>query len=101
MPAIDRREGGFDGDVFLTQLDWKRDYTDVKTCIGDIILRESPWDPMVDVPVRKIVRIEMAEGSTRTSGQVLQKIPPEWAAPFIHQRYDDRLTDGLEVHPAK
>ena len=92
------RGPGFDGDVFLTQLDWKRNYTDVREAQGEIILRESPWDPLIDVPVRKLVSVEYATGSTQTSGKILRTIPDEWLSPFIHQRYDDRITDGLEVN---
>lgn len=96
MPAIQRGEG-FDGDVFLTQLDWSRQYTDTKEVIGDIILQESPYDPLVDVPVRKINRIEYAEGSTITGGQILEKVPGKWLTPFLVHRYDDPRNQGIDI----
>jgi acetoacetate decarboxylase len=96
QPAIARGDG-FDGDVFLTQLDWKRDYTDVRTIDGEINLQDSAYDPLVYVPVRRIVSMEYAEGTTQTSGKILRIVPGEWLAPFIHQRYDDKHHSTLEL----
>ena len=96
LPAIDRSDR-FDGDVFLTQLNWKRNYTNVANCEGKIILRESPYDPLVDVPVRRIVSMEYAEGSSQTSGELLEKIPGEWIKHHIHQRYDDGIDAGIDL----
>lgn len=96
LPAIDR-SGGFDGDVFLTRLNWKRNYTSVAPCQGEIILRESAYDPLVDVPVRRIVSMEYAEGSSQTSGELLEKIPGEWLKNHIHQRYDDGIDMGIDL----
>lgn len=99
LPAIDRGPG-FDGDVFLTQLNWERNYSNVSACDGEIILRESSYDPLVDVPVRRIVSMEYAEGTTNTSGEILEKIPGEWLKHHIHQRYDDGLDAGIELNLA-
>lgn len=96
LPAIDRSDR-FDGDVFLTQLNWKRNYSDVADCEGEIILRESPYDPLVDVPVRRIVSMEYAVGSSQTSGELLEKIPGEWLKHHIHQRYDDGIDMGIDL----
>ncbi len=89
--------GGFDGEVLLTRLDWERDYRSVRR-IDDprIVLRESPYDPLVDVPVKRIVRMELVEGATRTSGTVLRTVPGEWLAPFLVQRYDEPQV-GIEL----
>lgn len=82
--------GGFDGEVLLTRLTWERDYTSVRRLDeGQVILRESARDPLVDVPVKRLVRMELAEGATRTSGDVLRAVPGEWLANHIVQRYDD------------
>jgi acetoacetate decarboxylase len=92
------RDDTFDGDVFLTQLDWRRTFTDVKTVNNpEIILRESHFDPIIDVPVKRIVRMVYTEGGTVNSGKVLRSVPGEWIAPFIHQRYDDPVEAPLEI----
>jgi acetoacetate decarboxylase len=89
--------GGFDGDVLLTLLTWERDYTSVRRIDdGRIILRESPRDPLIDVPVKRLLRMEFAEGSSRTGGEVLRSVPGEWLQPFLVQRYDDPQ-EGIEV----
>jgi acetoacetate decarboxylase len=89
--------GGFDGDVLLTRLTWERDYSSVRMIDdGRIVLRESPFDPLADVPVKRIVRMEFAEGTTRTSGEVVCRVPGEWLAPFLVQRYDDPQ-EGVEI----
>lgn len=97
LPRIDR-EPGFDGDVFLTQLIWERNYTDVRIVHNpEIILRESPYDPLIDVPVKCIVSAEYATGSTITSGKMLTKIPGEWIINHIDQRYDDPVDLGVDI----
>lgn len=89
--------GGFDGDVLLTQLNWERDYSSLRRLEeGKIILRESARDPLVDVPVKRILRMEYAEGASKTGGEVLCSVPGEWLAPFLVQRYDDPQP-GIEV----
>ena len=89
--------GGFDGDVLLTMLTWERDYNSVRLIEdGQIILRESPRDPLVDVPVKRLIRMEFAEGASRTGGEVLRSVPGEWLQPFLVQRYDEPQ-EGIEI----
>ena len=53
------------GDVLVTLLTWERDYTSLTRIEdGQIILRESPYDPLVDVPVKRLIRMELAEGAS-------------------------------------
>ncbi|HSB97823.1 MAG TPA: acetoacetate decarboxylase family protein [Spongiibacteraceae bacterium] len=95
------RDDTFDGEVFLTLLDWKRNFTDVKTVLNpEIIMRESKFDPIIDVPVKRIVSMVFTEGGTVNSGRVLRSIPGEWIAPFINQRFDDPVDAPLEVELA-
>lgn len=100
LPAAvpeDNDNGGFDGEVLLTLLTWERDYASVRRIDdGRIILRESAHDPLIDVPVKRLIRMELAEGASQTSGQVLRTVPGEWLKPFIVQRYDDPQ-EGIEV----
>ena len=92
---------GFDGDVFLTQLNWEREWTsghhlqDAK-----ITLRESAVDPIVDVPVVKVLGAVYAKGSAITGGEILEKVPGEWLQPFYYGRYDDNATGGIEIELA-
>lgn len=56
---------------------------------GTLELLESPLDPIIDVPIRRIVSMELAEVATRQSGEVVERVPADWLLPFQHQRYDD------------
>lgn len=96
LPSIDT-PGEFDGDVFLTRLNWERNYTTRRAMTGEIKLAESPYDPLIDIPVRKLVSMQYVEGATRTSGQILRKVPGEWIAPHWVGRYDDPQNAGIDL----
>lgn len=96
MPSIDT-PGEFDGDVFLTRLNWQRNYTDRRAMTGKITLRESAWDPLADIPVRKLVNMEYIEGGTATGGQILRTVPGEWIAPHWVGRMDEPRNTGIEI----
>jgi acetoacetate decarboxylase len=87
----------FDGDVFLTRLDWKRNYTARKEMTGTIILADSAYDPVVDIPVRKLVSMEYVEGATITSGRILRTVPGDWIADHWVGRFDDPTNPGLAL----
>lgn len=96
LPAIEKGKG-FDGDPFFVRLEWRHKHDKVHRVDGEVILRESPFDPVVDLPVRRLVRMEYEEGGTESSGKILRSVPGEWLAPFIHGRYDDMSGDGIEI----
>jgi acetoacetate decarboxylase len=55
---------------------------------GEVILRDSPFDPIADVPVRRIVSFHYTEFESHQVGEIVDRVPGEWIAPFAHQRYD-------------
>ena len=61
------------------------------------MLGESPMDPVADVPVRRLIRMEYEEGGTESNGTVLRSTPGDWLVPFLHQRYDDTSGDGIDL----
>lgn len=87
----------FDGDVFLTRLNWKRNYSERRSMDGRITLAESAYDPLIDIPVRRLVNMEYVEGSTVTGGQILRTVPGEWIADQWVGRYDDPANAGVEI----
>ncbi|HBZ70055.1 MAG TPA: transposase [Deltaproteobacteria bacterium] len=99
LPSCEKSKG-FDGEPLLVRLDWKQRHRAVQRIEGELILRPSPFDPVADVPVRKLVRMEYEEGTSESSGVVLRSIPGEWLLPFFHQRYDDPRAQGIEVPEA-
>ncbi len=81
---------GFDGDPAAgtrrrderTRKQWRVD--------GEIILRESRFDPVVDLPVRELLDIELAERSSIQTGEVVAELSRRTGSRrSSHQRYDD------------
>ena len=97
LPACEK-DRDFDGDPLLVQLEWRHRH-DVVRRVEDpeVVLRDSPFDPVADLPVRRGVRMEYEEGSTESNGRVLRTVPGDWLLPFLHQRYDDPAATGIEV----
>jgi acetoacetate decarboxylase len=97
LPSCEKGKG-FDGDPLLVRLEWKHRHALAHRIEGgELVLRESPFDPVADLPVRRLVRMEYEEGTTESNGRVLRPIPGEWLLPFLHQRYDDPGAEGIEV----
>ena len=55
---------------------------------GEIILRDSPFDPVADFPIRKLLSFHFVEYASDQVGEIVDRVPGEWIAPFVHQRYD-------------
>jgi acetoacetate decarboxylase len=93
---LDPSGGGFDSDPWLvhchreekTRAAWKVD--------GEIILRESKFDPVADLPLRALRFMEFAERSSSQRGELISTVPGEWIRPFVHQRYDDLSVVGTD-----
>jgi acetoacetate decarboxylase len=97
LPSCEKGRG-FDGEPLLVRLEWKHRHEKVHSLEGgSLVLRESPFDPVADLPIRRLVRMEYEEGTTESNGRVLRAIPGEWLLPFLHQRYDDPGAEGVEV----
>ena len=64
---------------------------------GGLELWESAFDPVADLPIRKQVIFEWAEGVRERHARVLRPVPEEWLLPFFHQRFDEPNILGSEV----
>ncbi len=92
------RDKSFDVDPILVRLEWRHTNKQVWEIDNpEIILGESPMDPVADIPIRKIVSCVFEEGSSESNGSVLRSVPGDWLLPFLHQRYDDASGEGLEI----
>jgi acetoacetate decarboxylase len=96
FPSCERGRA-FDHDPLLVRLEWRHEQEHAEEIAGSIALRESPFDPVADLPVRRLVRLEYEVGRTASNGRVLGSVAPEWILPVLHQRYDDPTAAGLEV----
>jgi acetoacetate decarboxylase len=85
---------GFDDDPLLVHVR-RRERTRRQWQVrGAVVLRESRFDPVVDLPVLRMRGMELAERSSIQTGQVVARLPGDWVAPFVHQRYDDLSPAG-------
>jgi acetoacetate decarboxylase len=87
LPALDKGRA-LEFDPLLVRLEWRQQF-EVSRMTGEVILRDSAFDPVVDLPVRRLLSMTYEEGMSHSSGKVLRSIPAEWLVPYLHQRYDD------------
>ncbi len=55
---------------------------------GEIILRESPVDPVADLPVKEMVSLTWEEGTSSSNASVMEEVDAMSYVPFMHSRYD-------------
>ena len=92
------QERALDGDPLLVRLEWRHKQSGAWQMDGaQLTLGESPFDPIADVPVAKLLRCEYEEGGSQSNGKVLRSIPGDWFLPFLHGRYDDASGVGIEI----
>ncbi len=96
LPSCEKGKA-FDNDPLLVRLNWLQTHEEVHRVEGELTLRDSPFDPVADLPVRRLVRMEYEKGTAQSDGTVLRSIPGEWLRPFLHQRDDDPAAQGIEV----
>lgn len=94
LPAVDGR--GFDADPVLVHCTRKEQFRALERITGDVVLRESVYDPVADLPVRRLVEITIGEKTTGQQGRVAERVSAQALLPYIHQRYDDaqQILDG-------
>lgn len=63
---------------------------------GTITLRESPHDPVIDVPVLSVTGAVYSEGETHTSAEVLATVPADLFLPWAYGKMDDLLVFATE-----
>jgi acetoacetate decarboxylase len=63
---------------------------------GELILKESPLDPVADLVVRRMVDINWTERASTQVGRIIAPVPRAGLEPFIHQRYDDLSVLGAK-----
>jgi len=93
---LDPAGKGFDADPALVHCHREEKTRSVFNVDGEVVLRESKFDPVADLPVRTLRFIELAERSSKQYGEIVRTVPGEWVMPFVHQRYDDLSVIGTE-----
>jgi acetoacetate decarboxylase len=80
---------GFDTEPALVHTHRHEEARNARVIGGTLELHESPLDPIVDIPVGKIVSMHFAEVATTQHGEVVERVPADWLLPYVHQYYDD------------
>lgn len=96
FPAADPGKS-FDHDPQLVRSDWRFVSRSARRLAGGLELWDSPFDPIADLPVRRLVGLEYAEGRWTRAARVLRPVPGDWLRPFLHQRDDAPGTEGVDV----
>ncbi|NSC20943.1 acetoacetate decarboxylase [Streptomyces albus subsp. chlorinus] len=97
LPAVDGT--GFDADPVLVHCLRREKVRSLHTVTGRVTLRESPYDPVADLPVRRLVEITLGEKTSDQRGRVAARVGARDLLPYVHQRYDD-AAQVLDAPPA-
>ena len=94
LPGVDGR--GFDVDPVLVHCVRNERVRALESVDGEVVLRESPYDPVADLPVRRLVEITLGEKTSDQRGRVAERLDAAAVSPYVHQRYDDaaQVLDG-------
>ena len=94
LPAPDGK--GFDAEPSLVYCHRQEMTRGLERVEGEVVLRDSRFDPVADIPVRKLREITWAERRSMQRGEIVSQVPGEWLRPYVHQRYDDLSPVGEE-----
>lgn len=86
-PAPDGK--GLDADPSLVYCTREETVRWLKACDGELVLRDSRFDPVADLPVASLDSVTIGERNSIQRGRIHSTVPAEWLLPFMHQRYDD------------
>ncbi|MFD0419151.1 acetoacetate decarboxylase family protein [Streptomyces sp. NPDC127108] len=94
LPAVDG--SGFDADPVLVHCVREERVRRLESVTGDVVLRESMYDPVADLPVRRLVELTIGEKTSDQRGRVVERVDAQALLPYVHQRYDDprQILDG-------
>jgi acetoacetate decarboxylase len=87
LPAPDGQ--GFDADPSLVYCHRTESFRSLARVEGKVVLRESRFDPVADLPVLRLVDMTLSERRSVQRGEIVQQVPGDLLLPYVHQRYDD------------
>ena len=87
LPSPDGK--GFDSEPALVYCRRTETTRSLARVDAEVTLRDSPFDPVADLPVHRLVDVTLAERLSIQRGEIHSRVPGEWLIPFVHQRYDN------------
>src|SRR4051794_28487988 len=94
LPSPDGK--GFDSEPALVYCHRDETSRSVEAVDGELVLRDSRFDPVADLPIRRLVGITLSERRSIQRGEIVSRVPAEWLLPYAHQRYDDLSPVGSD-----
>jgi len=85
---------GFDADPRLVYCHRQETTRKRERVDGEIVLRDSMFDPVADLPVRKVLEMHLSERRSRQRGEIVAVLDSKDVLPYVHQRYDDMHPTG-------
>ncbi len=98
---LHRSDGaGFDCPPQLLHVTSTLNATSTQRGRGEVVFRESPHDPLADIPVRQVISAVYSEGQSYASSHVLCEVDAEAFLPYSFARNDslDLLAEGSVLH---
>lgn len=92
LPAPDGK--GFDAEPALVYCHRKETTRSHHRVDGEVSLSESRFDPVADLPVRRLIEMTLSERRSEQRGEIVARVTGDWVAPYVHQRYDDLSPKG-------
>ncbi len=81
--------GMLDGDPYLVESHKHTRERKAELVDGQVILGESPLDPVADLPIRTLRSITLCQRATVVEAHTVGTVPAADVIPYVHQRYDD------------
>jgi acetoacetate decarboxylase len=85
---LDPQGGGFDHDPTLVHVRRTQEDRVLERLDAEVLLHDSPFDPIADLPVKRVVSAFFSENHQTQVGTIVGTVPGEWVWPYRHQRYD-------------
>jgi acetoacetate decarboxylase len=91
---------GFDGPPLLIHVTGESTIEKAERGRGKLVFRDSPHDPISDIPVSQVVEAHYTEGHTYNSAHVLTEVDPDSFLPYSFGKTDafDVVTEGTLLH---
>ena len=91
---------GFDHPPLLVHIDTEINIQASQTGKGELVFRDSPHDPVADIPVTQVIGATVTEGVIYTRGRVLCEVDPDAFLPYAFGKMDalDVIAEGTLMH---
>jgi acetoacetate decarboxylase len=91
---------GFDSPPVLVKVTTDVTVMEARRGRGELVFRDSPHDPVADIPVRQVLDAVYTEGHSYTHGRILCEVDPGAFLPYAFSKMDafEVVAEGTVVH---